>query len=207
MLSPDDPGDRGKMDDAIRSRRRSPRTCGRLRTSPCSQPVPRRSSPTTSTPRASSAVRSARPISPSEPVIRMRRFMSDSSLHIDIPGRRRPGMSGTGSALASLVKVPVRDRVRAPFEASIAPVRVVHRHDELRPLSAHPTRTKERADGPPGIRHGAIERSCAGPDSRFETREAVPDRILFVDSLDRTSVGKVDKKRLRSRYVNPGDVQ
>ena len=32
-------------------------------------------------------------------------------------------------------------------------------------------------------------------------RWAVPDRIVFVESLDRTSVGKVDKKRLRSRHA------
>ena len=34
-------------------------------------------------------------------------------------------------------------------------------------------------------------------------RWAVPDRIVLVDSLDKTSVGKIDKKRLRIRYVNP----
>ena len=34
-------------------------------------------------------------------------------------------------------------------------------------------------------------------------RWAVPDRIVFVDSLDKTSVGKIDKKRLRMRYANP----
>ena len=34
-------------------------------------------------------------------------------------------------------------------------------------------------------------------------RWAVPDRIVFVESLDRTSVGKVDKKRLRSRHAGP----
>ena len=33
-------------------------------------------------------------------------------------------------------------------------------------------------------------------------RWAVPDRIVFVESLDRTSVGKIDKKRLRMRYAN-----
>ena len=33
-------------------------------------------------------------------------------------------------------------------------------------------------------------------------RWAVPDRIVFVESLDRTSVGKVDKNRLRMRYAD-----
>ena len=37
-------------------------------------------------------------------------------------------------------------------------------------------------------------------------RWAVPDRIVFVESLDRTSVGKIDKKRLRMRHlpIKPG---
>ena len=34
-------------------------------------------------------------------------------------------------------------------------------------------------------------------------RWAVPDRIELVDSLDKTSVGKIDKKRLRMRYAAP----
>ena len=34
-------------------------------------------------------------------------------------------------------------------------------------------------------------------------RWAVPDRIALVASLDKTSVGKVDKKRLRGRYAGP----
>ena len=33
-------------------------------------------------------------------------------------------------------------------------------------------------------------------------RWAVPDRIVVVESLDKTSVGKIDKKRLRTRYAN-----
>ena len=33
-------------------------------------------------------------------------------------------------------------------------------------------------------------------------RWAVPDRIVLVDTLDKTSVGKIDKKRLRMRYAN-----
>ena len=32
-------------------------------------------------------------------------------------------------------------------------------------------------------------------------RWAVPDRIVFVESIEKTSVGKIDKKRLRNRYA------
>jgi fatty-acyl-CoA synthase len=31
-------------------------------------------------------------------------------------------------------------------------------------------------------------------------RYAVPERITLVDALERTSVGKIDKRRLRDRY-------
>ena len=32
------------------------------------------------------------------------------------------------------------------------------------------------------------------------SRWAVPERVEIVDSIDKTSVGKIDKKRLRARY-------
>ena len=41
--------------------------------------------------------------------------------------------------------------------------------------------------------------AAAGTISRF----GVPDRIVFVDALPRTSVGKVDKKLLRTRFAKP----
>ena len=44
---------------------------------------------------------------------------------------------------------------------------------------------------------GAIRKAA---DAGHINRWAVPDRIVCVDSLDRTSVGKIDKKRLRTRY-------
>ena len=32
------------------------------------------------------------------------------------------------------------------------------------------------------------------------SRWAIPERVEFVDSIDKTSVGKIDKKRLRARF-------
>jgi fatty-acyl-CoA synthase len=32
------------------------------------------------------------------------------------------------------------------------------------------------------------------------SRFAIPDRIMFVEALDKTSVGKIDKKVLRAKY-------
>jgi len=34
------------------------------------------------------------------------------------------------------------------------------------------------------------------------SKYAVPDRIIFVDALDKTSVGKLDKKLLRQKYAD-----
>lgn len=36
------------------------------------------------------------------------------------------------------------------------------------------------------------------------SRFAIPDRVHFVEALDRTSVGKIDKKALRTRYLPSG---
>ena len=40
-------------------------------------------------------------------------------------------------------------------------------------------------------------------DSGRINRWAVPERIVLVDALEKTSVGKIDKKRLRIRYASP----
>lgn len=39
-------------------------------------------------------------------------------------------------------------------------------------------------------------RSRSGDISRF----AIPDRVSFVDAIERTSVGKINKKKLRSLH-------
>lgn len=42
----------------------------------------------------------------------------------------------------------------------------------------------------------------AAVDGGRINRWAVPDRIVIVESLEKTSVGKIDKKRLRARYAD-----
>ncbi len=37
-------------------------------------------------------------------------------------------------------------------------------------------------------------------DKGVISRFAIPHKILFVDALDKTSVGKIDKKALRAKY-------
>jgi fatty-acyl-CoA synthase len=48
---------------------------------------------------------------------------------------------------------------------------------------------------------GAVQAHVKGyADKGIISRFAIPDRILFVDALDKTSVGKIDKKALRAKY-------
>jgi fatty-acyl-CoA synthase len=52
-----------------------------------------------------------------------------------------------------------------------------------------------------GIDKGEIQAHVKGyADKGVISRFAIPDRILFVDALDKTSVGKIDKKALRAKY-------
>ena len=46
-------------------------------------------------------------------------------------------------------------------------------------------------------------RSRAGDISRY----AIPDRVSFVDAIERTSVGKINKKKLRSLHDLPADTE
>jgi acyl-CoA synthetase (AMP-forming)/AMP-acid ligase II len=52
-----------------------------------------------------------------------------------------------------------------------------------------------------GIDKSAVQAHLKGyADKGVISRFAIPDRILFVDELDKTSVGKIDKKALRAKY-------
>jgi fatty-acyl-CoA synthase len=52
-----------------------------------------------------------------------------------------------------------------------------------------------------GVDKGAVQAHVKGyADKGIISRFAIPDRILFVDALDKTSVGKIDKKALRAKY-------
>ena len=68
-----------------------------------------------------------------------------------------------------------------------------------RPLVLAVPGDAERPPEEAAIRAAIREAADRGRINRW----AVPDRIVFVDSLDKTSVGKIDKKRLRMRYANP----
>ena len=60
---------------------------------------------------------------------------------------------------------------------------------------ARPRRRCARTMRPPLQKHVK-----AYADKGVISRFAIPDRIMFVDALDKTSVGKIDKKVLRAKY-------
>ena len=67
-------------------------------------------------------------------------------------------------------------------------------------LSSCQSRTSPKKWLPPIIAH--VQRFAdEGTISRF----AVPEHVLFVTGLERTSVGKLDKKLMREKYQNAGD--
>ena len=52
-----------------------------------------------------------------------------------------------------------------------------------------------------GIDQSAVQAHVKGyADKGVISRFAIPDRIMFVDALEKTSVGKIDKKALRAKY-------
>jgi fatty-acyl-CoA synthase len=53
------------------------------------------------------------------------------------------------------------------------------------------------ADDADAIRGFVLDYASKGVISKY----AVPDRIVFVDAIDKTSVGKLDKKLLRQKYA------
>jgi acyl-CoA synthetase (AMP-forming)/AMP-acid ligase II len=64
-----------------------------------------------------------------------------------------------------------------------------------RPLAILVAASADRVD------KSAVQAHVKGyADKGVISRFAIPDRILFVDALDKTSVGKIDKKALRAKY-------
>ena len=54
-----------------------------------------------------------------------------------------------------------------------------------------------------GAEEAAIRATIQGAaDAGHIDRWAVPERIVLVDAFEKTSVGKIDKKRLRVRYAD-----
>jgi len=70
-----------------------------------------------------------------------------------------------------------------------------------RPL-ALVVRDGRRGDDPTDTQIRAHLKTLA--DSGAISKFGIPDRILFVEALPRTSVGKFDKKQLRAKYGEPG---
>jgi len=117
----------------------------------------------------------------------------DADGYLQITDRIKDVIKTGGEWVSSLALEDLISRDPAVSEAAVIGVR-----DERwgeRPLALvvrKPGCGLEAAD----LRRRLSEYAERGEISRF----AVPDQVLFVDSIEKTSVGKIDKKRLRARY-------
>lgn len=83
-----------------------------------------------------------------------------------------------------------------PAVAEVAVIGVADEKWGERPLALVVPREGAKRDAD-AIRAFVLDHAARGVISKY----AVPDRVLFVDALDRTSVGKVNKRALREKYA------
>jgi fatty-acyl-CoA synthase len=84
-----------------------------------------------------------------------------------------------------------------PGVAEVAVVGVPDRHWGERPIALVVARSANDSSLPANVRQFVQEHV----DETTLSKYAVPDRIILVETLEKTSVGKVDKRILRERYA------
>lgn len=87
---------------------------------------------------------------------------------------------------------------RHPDVAEVAVIPMPDRRWGERPVALVVPKAESSRDLPAQVKHYLIEMVAEGHISRF----AVPERIELVPLLEKTSVGKIDKKALRARFVS-----
>lgn len=122
----------------------------------------------------------------------------DAAGYLQVTDRIKDVIKSGGEWVSSL---EVEDIIgRCPGVAEVAVIGVADAKWGERPL-ALVVRRPDAASAPDeaAIRAQVAHAAEAGQVSRY----AVPDRVVFVDALDRTSVGKINKRALRARF-GPG---
>jgi acyl-CoA synthetase (AMP-forming)/AMP-acid ligase II len=84
-----------------------------------------------------------------------------------------------------------------PDVAEVAVIGVPDRHWGERPIALIVARSANNAALPEAVRKMIQERVDAAMLSKY----AVPDRIIVVEAIEKTSVGKINKRLLRERYA------
>lgn len=117
----------------------------------------------------------------------------DADGYLQITDRIKDVIKTGGEWVSSL---EVEDLIsRHPAVSEVAVIGVKDAKWGERPLAVVVLKDVEGVDAA-GIRQHLGEFANRGTISKY----AVPETVVFVSTLDRTSVGKLDKKRLRERY-------
>ena len=121
----------------------------------------------------------------------------DSQGYLQITDRLKDVIKSGGEWVSSL---ELEDLIFLhPAVAEVAVICVKDAKWGERPLPLVVLKAGELADEQ-SIQKHLKEYAIRGVISRY----AVPDRVVFVDAIDKTSVGKVDKKLLRAKYQSAG---
>lgn len=119
----------------------------------------------------------------------------DAAGYLQITDRIKDVIKTGGEWISSLV---LEDIIAShPAVREVAVIGVPDEKWGERPMALIVPARKGDADNAADIRAHVMRSVEAGLLSKY----GVPERILFVDTLEKTSVGKLDKKALRARYA------
>ena len=121
-------------------------------------------------------------------------FLDDDG-YLRVTDRLKDVIKSGGEWISSIELEDIVSRCEGVAEA--AAIGVADARWGERPLVLVVPDDPQRPPEPATIRAAVQEAADTGRINRW----AVPDRIEFVVTLDKTSVGKIDKKRLRTRYA------
>ena len=121
----------------------------------------------------------------------------DSDGYLRVTDRLKDVIKSGGEWISSIEIEDIVSRCEGVAEASA--IGIPDAQWGERPLVLVVADDPERPPETTAIRTAIQEAAARGQINRW----AVPDHIVVVDSLDKTSVGKVDKKRLRTLYAGP----
>ena len=117
----------------------------------------------------------------------------DANGYVQITDRLKDVIKSGGEWISSLELESLISR--HPAVAEVAVIGVADAHWGERPLALVVARAEAGVDAE-AIRTHLLAFVSAGTLSKA----AVPERVLFVEAIDKTSVGKIDKKLLRQKY-------
>jgi fatty-acyl-CoA synthase len=120
----------------------------------------------------------------------------DESGHLRITDRMKDVIKSGGEWVSSLQLEELI--AKHPGVAEVAVVAVPDQHWGERPIALIVARSADNASLAAEVRRLVQERV----DDASLSKYAMPDRIILVEALERTSVGKIDKRILRERYAS-----